>query len=164
MEAFLQWNEDQRGFRIAISPFASQLEVTPFAGEHYVREYRWNGAPLPGGAIPAGSSARSLEIVLDDKFSTLNVTVTDGSRPVSSDVFAIGSPTSTQISAGTGADGRATFTRLAPGTYRLIAIPKGQQALLDPAGVFDRLLATAPRVTLTPGGTQSIEVRLSDPR
>jgi hypothetical protein len=164
-ESFLQWNEDQRGFRIAISPFSSQLDITPFAGEHYVREIRWNGAPLPGGYISTAGLGRSLEVVLDDKFATLNVTVTDGSRAVpNATVIAIGSPTTIQIPTSAGPDGRATNSRLAPGQYRVIAIPQGQQAVLDPPGVFQRILTAAPRVTLTPGGTQSIEVRISHPR
>ena len=165
LEAFVQWNEDQLGFRLAVSPLASQLEVVPFGGEHYVGEIRWNGAPLPGGYISAGSPARGLEIVFDNKFASLNVTVTDGSRTVpNAMVFAIGYPTTIQIPANAGADGHAAVPRLAPGDYRLIAIPQGQQASLDPPGVFQRLLSTAPRVTLSPGGTQSIEVHVSDPR
>ncbi len=53
-------------------------------------------------------------------------------------------------------------TRLAPGDYRIVAFSAA--ANIHEPGVIERALSSAQRITVNPGGTQTISIRVTDGR
>ena len=173
-ETLVRWTPDQQHFQLAVSPRAQSLAVSEFPGGPYVKEIRYNGVPVRGSTLPInpGAASHKLEIVLDDKYGSLAGSVTDGSRTVA-DAQVIIMKDSARLEdlgaqppgfAVTSASGSFPAARLAPGDYRIVAFPREQQRKIHEAGVLERLLSTAQRVTVTSGGTQTVTVRLSDVR
>ena len=171
-DGLLQWAPDQIHFQLAVSPRAQNLIVSDSGP--YVKEIRYNGTPLRDATLPinAGAVAHKLEIVMDDTYGSLAGSVTDGSRPAL-DVQILIVKDSARVDnmalqppgyVTTGPDGNFPATRLAPGEYRAIAFLRTQQTKIHEAGVLTRLLSTAQKITIAPGGTQTVTIRLSDVR
>jgi len=171
-DGLIQWAPDQIHFQLAVSPRAQNLVVSDPGP--YVKEIRYNGTPLRDSTLPinAGTAAHRLEIIFDDKYGSLAASVTDGSRPAP-DVQVLIVKESARVDnmalqppqyATTGPDGNFPATRLAPGDYRALAFPRAQQSKIHEAGMLTRLLSTAPKITIAPGGTQTVTIRLSDVR
>jgi hypothetical protein len=154
------------------SPRTQTLNVSDPA-DTYVKEIRYNGTPLRGTTLPInpGSAAHQLEIIVDNKWGSLAATVTDGSRGVAAGVLITkegarveelrDTPTSVRSAS---ANGTLASMRLAPGDYRVIAFaPEAAQRIHEP-DVLRRALAAAQRVTVSPGGSQTVALRVSDLR
>jgi hypothetical protein len=62
-----------------------------------------------------------------------------------------------------GEDGRFQIADLAPGQYRGLALTAADRAGLDEPGVLERLLSSAPNVTLA-AGLQAINLNLTQVR
>ena len=166
------WAPDQRHFQLAVSPRTQTLVVSDPDGG-YVREVFYNGTPLRGSTLPInpGASSHKLEIVVDDKYGSLAGSVTDGSRGVPAmmiilkdftrveDLYILGT-----FSRPTGPDEGMPAAQLAPGDYRVLAFTAAQQMRIHEAGVLERMLSTAQRVTVSPGSAQTVTIRLSDLR
>jgi hypothetical protein len=89
MEQFLEWTGDTT-FRLTVHPSPQELSLPPLMGNLYVKEVRYNGAPVAGEVVPvgAGGGGASLEIVMDDKAPQLSGTV-QGSGPLTQRVVLL---------------------------------------------------------------------------
>ncbi len=170
-ETFLVWG-DNGHFRLGVTPYAQRLGVSPFAGQHYVKEVRFGGAPLSDMVLPAGAGGpQKLEIVLSDQKRGAMGVVMDGARPAADAVVLVipEGRSSRELAAAppfnivTNAQGNFSADA-APGEYRIVAVTRDGREKLNQPGVMDHALATAQRVTIPAGSTQSFEVRLLDPR
>ncbi len=162
------WAADQRHFQLAVSPRTQSLLVRDVEGP-YVKEVRYNGTPLRGSTLPInpGVGSHKLEIVMDDKFGTLAASVTDGSHGVQASVLAVKELTRVDElffldARATGPDGNLPAMRLAPGDYRVIAFIDTRK--INEPGVLERALSTSQRVTVAPGGAQTISLRVTELR
>lgn len=171
-ETAIRWAPDQRHFQLAVSPRTQNLIVSDPIGS-YVKEIRYNGTPLRSSTLPInpGATAHKLEIVMDDKWGSLAATVTDGSRGVPAAVLIVKDTTRVQdlgalptIFRTIGQDGAMPATQLAPGDYRLIAVAAAQSQRIHEGGMLERLLSAAQRVTVSPGGAQTVTIRVSEAR
>ena len=61
-------------------------------------------------------------------------------------------------------DGKFQFAGLAPGLYRVVAIPSASKDRLDRPNILERLLAGAKEVTLGPGNFQTVTLELTELR
>jgi hypothetical protein len=173
-ESAIQWAPDQRNFRLAVLPRPQALTAVGFSAGPYIKEIRYNGTPMRGSILPinTGSTTHKLEIIMDDKYGSLAGSVTDGSRAVAAAQVMIVNESArvedlaalSPSFASTTGNGTFPAIRLAPGDYRAIAFPSAQQTKIHEAGVLERLLSTAQRITVAPGGTQTATLRLSEIR
>ncbi len=171
-DSAILWAPDQRHFQLAVSPRTQSLNVYQPEGA-YIREIRYNGVALRGSTLPInpGVAGHKLEIVMDDKWGSLAVSVTDGSRGVPASVLIVrdtlrvedlADPTT--FTRDTGADGTLSAVQLGPGDYRVLAVASAQARRMHERAVLERLLSTAQRVTVSPGGSQTVPIRVSDVR
>lgn len=130
-----------------------------------VREVRYNGAPLVHGLFdpdPA-SQRQEIELILAPGNSGLQVTVTDGARPLAkASVFLIQEPLTIAMpnryrAYPTDEEGRVTFQPLLPGKYRVAAYPAGAAWANDP--LLDQRLSSAQEVNVAPNATATIQIR-----
>ncbi len=134
----------------------------------YVKEIRANGVAITDGMITTCAGSK-VEIVLDDKVATLAVSVTDGDKPVSQPTIVVQKwPQSLLNQGGLPTKGdNAGFLQvggLAPGEYRvmavrLVSLPDGN----NPEAVIQHLWDRASKITLEPGETKSISLKVIDP-
>jgi hypothetical protein len=130
-----------------------------------VREVRYNGAPLVHGLFePDPTSQRQeLELILAPANSGLQVTVTDGARPLSkASVFLVQEPLTVAMpnryrAYPTDEEGRVTFPQLLPGKYRVAAYPAGAAWANDP--LLDQRLSSAQEVNVDANTTATIQIR-----
>jgi hypothetical protein len=165
-ESTIFWAPDQRHFQLAVSARTQSLVVADPSGA-YVKEIRYNGTPLRGSTLPVG--AGKLEIMVDDKFGSLALSATDGSRGVPASILILKDPTTLEemritglFTRNTGPDGTLPATQLAPGDYRVVAF--SSTAKFHEPGVIERALSTAQRITVSPGGTQTVSIRVNEGR
>lgn len=59
--------------------------------------------------------------------------------------------------------GNFRFADLAPGDYRLIAVPQESKAKLDEPGVLERLFVGAAKLSLDRGDRENVTLKPSDP-
>jgi hypothetical protein len=62
-----------------------------------------------------------------------------------------------------GDDGSFRFAGLAPGEYRILAVPLETKDKLDEPGVLERLFVGALKITLDRGDSQNVQVKPVDP-
>lgn len=137
---------------------------------HYVEAIRYNGAESADGLVALAPGAE-LEIVIGDKPASLSGTVMNGASPAQgAGVVLVKWPIARidpfrpyQFSATSGENGKFQLTGLPPGEYRVLAIPVGGLLQLGEPGVLNQLAASAERVTLERGGSQTVELKLVDP-
>lgn len=135
-----------------------QLTLAGLGSSYYVKEIRVAGVASPDQTVPLIPGASPpIEIVVDNQAATLSGSVLDGDKPVREATILL-SPSSRPTV--TGEDGRFQIGGLAPGEYRVLAVPS--LSALD-ADAINRLLTTAPSVTLERGASKTISLRLSDP-
>jgi hypothetical protein len=157
-------------FRIENARLTEQrLEVQGVPASHYVQEVRYNGSAARGGILDlsAGAMAHSLEIVIDDKPAALAGSVVDNDRPVDRPFVVLAHwPISGPRTPGAmgDEDGKFQFAGLAPGLYRVVAIPSASKDRLDRPNILERLLAGAKEVTLGPGNFQTVTLELTELR
>jgi hypothetical protein len=166
------WAPDQRHFQLAVSPRTQTLQVSENGGA-YVKEIRYNGTPLRGSTLPinSGSPAHKLEILVDDKWGSLAAAVTDGSRGLPATVLIVKDGIRSEdlaflqvFNRNTAPDGTIPAAQFAPGDYRVVAVAAAQSQRMHEGGVFERLISAAQRITVSPGGAQTIAIRVSEPR
>jgi protocatechuate 3,4-dioxygenase beta subunit len=146
--------------------------VTGLGAGFMVREIRYNGSAVVDNIVALNGNApqHSLQIVVDDKPARITGSVTDGDRPVgSAHMVLIRWPASSEdvfLSAKSvdgDEGGRFQFAGLAPGEYRILAVAPEATDKLDEPHVLERLLGRAERITLTPGGSVNLSLKLTDP-
>ena len=160
-----EWTGDAT-FRLAVYPSAQKLRVSSLGGL-YVKEIRYNGSPVLDSVIRVnpGAAAHAVEILLDNKWSSLTGTATDGRQPTEAYValmtLADPSPAEGTLIAVAPA-GQFRMPRVPPGEYRIIAVPLAERERLQGPGVRQRLAAAAERITIAPGASQTVTVRLTE--
>ncbi len=138
---------------------------------HCLRSIHYNGARLEGNRLPLNAYAleHKLELVVDDEPASVVGTVRAGTKqvsrpwvvlsrwPVGNDVF------SGSMSMAGDDDGRFSFVSLAPGEYRMVAVPMEAKRELERPNVLEQLLRSAPKLTLAGRQAQTVELKLSAP-
>lgn len=169
MEQFIEWTGETT-FRLTAHPSPQELSVQglPRGGPLYVKEVRYNGIPVRGDVIPIGAGGgATLEIVMDDKSVQLSGTVVRGPTPPGPTVVILhkflSGPGSINEApfADVSGSGQFTFPNVGPGEYRILALSLADRARLQSPEVLERALASAEKVTIAPGETKSVTVRLT---
>ena len=159
-------------FRVRAMPGdRSRISVNGLAGKFYVREIRYNGQIVADRIVTALPGAPGLlEIVIDDKAATISGSVAEYDKvsaqimvvalkwPLSSDATSLSALLSSGADVMTDDHGRFQIGGLAPGEYRVLAIPAGTLSRLPPD-----IVNGAETVTLERGGSQSIALKIVEP-
>lgn len=162
--------DDKGLFRVVNAHLGEQrIFLGGISDPFYVKEVRYNGGAIEGIVIPlnAGAATHSIEIELDDKPARVQGKATNGSHAARGAFVAlarwpVGSPEALWPLRSTTCDedGMFSFGVLAPGEYRVIAVPGDQQDKLQEPRVLESLLPSAKKVTLAAGVQNvSVEVR-----
>jgi hypothetical protein len=128
--------------------------------QYYVKEIRLNGEPLPDATATLAPAVNQVEIVIDDKPGAIAGTVIDGDKPVSGAMVRL-FPKVLQAGnfAGnvrTDKEGRFQFNGLAPGEYRILALPSATGA--QPAGYAEAATAESVAESVAQSVAQSVKV------
>jgi hypothetical protein len=135
-----------------------------------IAEVRYNNALAEWVTFEVDPAAdrQHLEIILRPASSSIQVTVTDGNRPVAgAAVSVVREPiteTSLQMTARpelTDSEGRAAFKDLLAGKYRVIAFPG--DALWRDDSQLPAKVAAAQQVVLAPSAAATVQIRISNP-
>lgn len=129
------------------------------------REARYNGTPLVHGLLQLDAAAvrQELELVLAPANSAIQVTVTDGARPLAkATVLLVQEPVTAEVLRRlprryTDNEGRITIQPLLPGKYRVAAFPAGAAWANDP--LLGQRLSSAQEVNVAPNATATIQIR-----
>ncbi|HEY1337998.1 MAG TPA: carboxypeptidase-like regulatory domain-containing protein, partial [Bryobacteraceae bacterium] len=150
---------------IGIAAVNQKVTVSGLRAGDYVKEILYNGAPIEAGVLALGKGAmsQSLTVVVDDKAATVTGVVKDGDTVVSQPFVLVASwPLSANHSfepvARTIGDAKGAFqmTGIAPGEYRVLAVPSMEEYSSRAPGVLERALATAEKLDLGPRGFRNI--------
>jgi hypothetical protein len=161
---------DQQGaFHVVNAALGRQVISLINLGNFYIKEVRYSGLTAADGHFVVDGSPGRLEVVLDDKPGAVAGIVEDGGNALSRPYVVL---TSWPISSDgmfsslknvTGDEnGKFRFGGLTPGDYRVVAVPSGSKERLDEPGVLDRLLSGAESVTVGPGVSQDLRLRVVD--
>jgi protocatechuate 3,4-dioxygenase beta subunit len=160
-------------FQFPNRPIArARIVVSGLPANFDVREIRYNGSAVADNIVDFNGNApvQSLVIVVDDKPALVAGMVVDGDSPVGqASVVLIRWPASPQdvflsakmITADDG--GRFHFIGLAPGEYRILAVSPAAAGKLDEPHVLERLLNNAGHFELSPGGSQTLTLKVTAP-
>ncbi|MEP7352883.1 MAG: carboxypeptidase-like regulatory domain-containing protein [Acidobacteriota bacterium] len=170
---------DAKGqFKITV-PWQQELIrvfFTAAAGSNlYVQQVRQNGQPAVDGVLKLAGAPTQVEIVIDDKGGTVAGTILDGDKPTDkAQVVMVKWPLAPAMSNG-GVAGRyqpifngerpgETFqiTGLAPGEYRIMALPREGLSNISEPGILERAAAKGQKVVVDRGGAQNISVKMID--
>lgn len=162
--------DPQGGFHVANAALGRQTVFFSNLGNFYVKEVRYNGLPVAGNIFVVDGSAGRLEVVLDDKPASIGGVVEDDGNAASKPYVVLtswpmlfdGMVSSLKNVTGD-ASGKFRFGGLPPGDYRVLAVPQNSKDKLDEPGVLSRLLSGAESVTVGPGGSQDLRLKVVDP-
>jgi len=148
-----------------------QVSMEAPGGRFYVKEVRYNGVVVADGIIrPIPGAPGLLEIVIDDKAATISGSVAEyynvSARimvmavkwPVPSDTTSLSALLSPGADVTADDQGRFQIGGLAPGEYRVLAIPVGTLSRVQPDAVN-----RGEKVTLERGGSQSVSLKIVEP-
>lgn len=148
-----------------------QVSVNGLMGKFYVKEIRYNGVVVTDGIItPIPGAPGQLDIVIDDHAATISGSVAERDKvsggvmvtavkwPVSSEAASLLEMLGPNASAMADDQGRFQIGGLAPGEYRVMAIPVGSLSGLPPDTV-----SRAEKVTLERGGSHSVSLKIVEP-
>ncbi len=148
-----------------------RISINGLTAKYYVKEIRYDGLPAADGFITPAPGA-VLEIIIDDKPAILTGTVSGLDKPGSRVlVMAVRWPLARDqdgtfpfMSADAAGErqGKFQISGLAPGEYRVLALPPGGTSQTHMES-FIRLEARAQAVTLDRGGSQDITIKLAEP-
>jgi len=155
--------------RVAVRDY--RLLINGMPQSHCLRGLVYNGTRLDGDILALNPYAleHKLELIIDDQAATLSGTVSKGSRLVSNPWVVLARwPPGTDLfdslqSTSGDEDGRFSFQGLAPGDYRLVAVPQESKRELDRPNILEQLLRSAPNLPLSGKQTQTVPMKLSTP-
>ncbi len=127
-------------------PFDVSLYVNP---PFYLKQIRYNGAPLPGIRVPLslGSPAQQLELVMDNRVGSITGSAAHTSQP---SVLILWSEEANRPSPVAIENGFFTKDNLIPGEYRAVVVLRSESAtinLLEAAKAGKRVTIRAGEVT-----------------
>jgi len=169
MEQFIEWTGDTT-FRMAVHASPQDLMVQGLKSPLFVSEIRYSGAPVKNALIPvsAGAGSQTLEIVVDDKAATVSGNVIYGTKPPSLTVVRLEKWPISSLDPQAGVvelpvdNGQFRAQNVPPGDYRIVAITLSDRQRLSSVIARERLLADAQKITVTPGVSQTVTVRLAE--
>ncbi|MCU1236883.1 MAG: hypothetical protein JWP63_4850 [Candidatus Solibacter sp.] len=143
-----------------------RVNVTGVGPTHYAKEIRFNGNLLRDGIAPLDipAVAHSLTIVLDDKAATISGAVMNGDKAVPNAMVLLAKWPAPANQAFVPAriiadgNGRYQFTGLAPGEYRVLAVPNGIDEQQRPAGSLERAMAASSKIELSAREMRTIDL------
>ncbi len=161
-------------FRIAGMPAVShRLNLMPLPGGFYVKEVRYNGAPILDGIIPMESSSmtHSLTLVVGDKPAAITGTVADGDKPVGGAWIVVArwpiplnQPFVATASAPADDQGHFQVSGLAPGEYRVVALRSRAEDRDRAPAKLEAALAAADKLELSAGAVRTVTLKPVDVR
>jgi hypothetical protein len=137
----------------------------------YIKEIRYGGKPVTADVFE-WNGAGLLEIVVDDRPPVIAGTVMDGDKPANRPaVVLVRWPVYEQdvfrsVVWDTSGDDKGKFridVPIAPGEYRVFAVPQDGMDKLQQPHVLERLLQRAEKATFEKGGAYDLSLKLSDP-
>jgi hypothetical protein len=159
-------------FRLRASSGPHDLKLAGLPEGYYLRDVICNGVPVHnrhGVALGAGAMRWTLKLVLDNRPATLSGEVSEGTsrfpRPY---VVLVPSPAEGEdpfarmVTVSGDADGAFTFSGLAPGNYRILAIRDSSRAELDRPHVLEWQLRTAEQIELGDLESKHVSLKLTD--
>ncbi|MEO8098789.1 MAG: carboxypeptidase-like regulatory domain-containing protein [Acidobacteriota bacterium] len=172
--ATMERGKDNR-FRMAIPAETQIIAMRSQPGLPYAKEIRYNGAPVRDAILTVnpGAATHRLEVFLDANPGFITGTVTNGSRAISDAVIYLAPETyhgEYPLSIGQGriksADTAGTFDLpdIVPGDYRILAASPEQRNKLNDTVALNTYLRSAQKITVPPGGSQVLTLRLTDVR
>jgi len=159
-------------FLVHGSPGSRQrVSLEPPGGRFYVKEVRYNGVMVADSVFtPILGAPGLLEIVIDDKAATISGSVAEYYNlsaqimvmavkwPMSSDATPLSALLRPNADVTADDQGRFQIGGLAPGEYRVLALPVGTLSRLPPD-----IVNGAEKVTLERGGSQNISLKIVEP-
>jgi len=148
-----------------------QLSVSGLSPSHYLKEVRYNGHTVSGDVLTMDSYAgeHSLEIVVDDRTASVSGSITDGDEPADRPLLVLARwplnpdiPLLSATIAEGAADGTFHLAGLAPGEYRVVAVPREARESLHERAQLDRVLRRAEELTLAPSDFKVLMVELTE--
>jgi hypothetical protein len=132
---------------------------------YYVKEVRVNGTAVARDALPLCAGSK-VEIVVDNKFASLTVSIGDGDASASERIVALEQVQEKLIRPSPPPDqsGAVHYMNLEPGDYRVLAVrnvalPDGEDVRQAIPQLWDR----GTTITLAPGDAKNISVKVIDP-
>jgi len=159
----------QNRFRLSVPPDPQVIVMPSRPAVAYAAEIRYNGAVVHDALLEVspGAAAHRLEVSLDNRAGSVSGDVTDGSRPAPGATISVAPEHyrgEMPLGQGTGKRsvvdpaGHFEVTGLAPGDYRILATKSAAQ---DP-DVLLNILSSAPKITIAPGSSQSVNLRITN--
>jgi hypothetical protein len=159
---------DAKGeFQISgVPPVRQRLSISGLPKTHYIKEIRYNNAPISDNVVPViPVPVQALTILLEDKPATISGSVSENDKPVAEAYVLLqkwpapagGMP---PIKASADKNGRFSFSGLPPGTYRLIAVRSADEFLYMGPGALERAMVGATEVEVERGDTRQAAVRV----
>jgi hypothetical protein len=148
------------------------VSLTNLTAGYYVREIRYAGNPISGNSFTLSRDvpSQTIEIVIDDKPAFISGVVSKDDQPLNKPYVVLAKwPYSSEnlaqsVKEANGDEaGNFRFAGLAPGDYRLVAVPQESKAKLDEPGVLERLFVGATKLTLDRGDRENVTLKPSDP-
>jgi hypothetical protein len=147
-----------------------RIRLSGLGPGYFVKSMEYNGSAFEDGVVPLGQSSQSHSVVvtLGDGPATLRGRVTDSDEPVRGPFVVLTrwpvlDPYTQSQQIHGDREGRFTFSGLAPGNYRVIAVLEPDGDKLNEPGVLPWLLRKAKEVSLQERSIQSIEVEIWRP-
>ena len=152
----------------------SRVSANDMGDKFYVKELRYNGLALTGSVFTPVAGPATLEIVIDDKAATITGSVTERGKligpimieavkwPLPPDSSSMSMLLGTSTITPADDQGRFQIRGLAPGEYRVFGVTEDIALRLKPDSLI-RLLNRGEKVTLEPGSSQSISLKIVEP-
>lgn len=146
-------------------PGRRQLQVIGLTDQFYVKQIRFNGAPVASAMFDFAGAA-SLEIEIDSQPAALTGTVTNRDKPVpGADLMLLRRDDPEFLRHFTADDnGAFRILGLAPGEYRYFAVSASARERAAEPSAWAGLLAEAEKVVLSRGAAQTVNVKVGEPR
>lgn len=152
-----------------VLPREFDVAISGIPKTHYLKEVRYNNRHLAENAFTVDGSApmQLIEISLGRRPAAVSGTVTDDGKPVSqSYVVLVRWPANSRdpfLSASgreTDESGRFQFAGLAPGEYRILAVPDDDKGKVQRPDVLNQLLGDSEKCSIGEGQSQSLTLKL----